>query len=536
MAMVDSTAETSTVDAPPADDRHKAMLEDCFLHTASFAKVFMPETFKRPFYDDHRTVFDAFDDDDCQLFIYIAPRGFGKTALLRSKAAQISCYSQMHWSKYGIWISNTEDVAADDLEGVKGVLENSHAINSIFPPDNKGTMKTKQWGKKQFTTSTGFRWRARGAGQQIRGTTWGRHRPGWILINDLESRKGVRSEDQRRELKEWFFTDILGSRDKDIKSRVIITATNLHEDSLAMNLHRDPNVRSVLIELCDENFTPRWKHWYTREQILALYEMYDSQGQSDQFFQEYRNIAINPKDSTFPDRFLHYSELELQEKIKAGGVGLENVVLVDPSKDVKAHSCFTAIVVVGFDAINHKLYVRETLNERLTPDKIVSIPFDVADKFGTNLIGVEVQGLNAWVEWPFQQEAAKHSKAYRIVPLKPGNNRKEERIKWLVPFYRNGIILHNDSPAIYAPLEAQLKGFPNSQYLDLADCLAYLIQMFDLGERYFQPPVPVKEEDDYEDEEKELARLRLVDKMDDIGDDWCLFNYGGKGHARQTSA
>ncbi len=79
--------------------------------------------------------------------------------------------------------------------------------------------------------------------------------------------------------------------------------------------------------------------------------------------------------------------------------------------------------------------------------------------------------------------------------------KKELRVKELVPYYRGGYIYHNAACATIKKLEQQLGMFPRSALWDLMDCLAYIIEMLELGERYFSP---AENPDDIEAEYKEL--------------------------------
>ena len=76
--------------------------------------------------------------------------------------------------------------------------------------------------------------------------------------------------------------------------------------------------------------------------------------------------------------------------------------------------------------------------------------------------------------------------------------KKEDRIAALVPFYRQGYVFHNRSCC--GGLEAQLLSFPRSRLFDIMDALAYIIEMMELGDRYFDPP----EEEDVDSEFEEL--------------------------------
>jgi hypothetical protein len=70
---------------------------------------------------------------------------------------------------------------------------------------------------------------------------------------------------------------------------------------------------------------------------------------------------------------------------------------------------------------------------------------------------------------------------------------KSKRIRELVPYYRGGYIYHNASCAGITKLEQQLLMFPRSALWDLMDAEAYIIEMLELGERYFSPAEDVND-------------------------------------------
>ena len=104
---------------------------------------------------------------------------------------------------------------------------------------------------------------------------------------------------------------------------------------------------------------------------------------------------------------------------------------------------------------------------------------------------------------------------YDIVELKARAS-KEERIAALVPFYRLGFIYHNKG--VCGALEKQLLSFPRSKKDDIMDALAYVVEMLELGERYF---IPSDEGKDVEDEYKDLKEDDYGDRMAQLGN-WRL--------------
>lgn len=114
------------------------------------------------------------------------------------------------------------------------------------------------------------------------------------------------------------------------------------------------------------------------------------------------------------------------------------------------------------------------------------------------MIGIEVTSLNEFITYPLRTEMMRQKRYYDIVELKARAS-KEERIEALVPFYRLGFVYHNSN--VCSPLEAQLLSFPRSKRDDLMDALAYVVEMLELGERYF---IPKDDGTDIEDEYKDL--------------------------------
>ena len=55
----------------------------------------------------------------------------------------------------------------------------------------------------------------------------------------------------------------------------------------------------------------------------------------------------------------------------------------------------------------------------------------------------------------------------------------------LNPLYRLGYIWHNKN--ISPVLESQLMAFPKAKRDDVMDAVAYVVEMLELGERYFTP-------------------------------------------------
>jgi phage terminase large subunit-like protein len=215
---------------------------------------------------------------------------------------------------------------------------------------------------------------------------------------------------------------------------------------------------------------------------------------------EFRNTVI-VADAPFQQKyFSHYSE---REKNLNKERNIESVVLVDPAKTANVSSAFTAIVGIGIDTASNILYVRDIINERLHQDEIYEKSFEMCKRLKARVLGVEVTGLNEFISYPFQTWITKEGLNIEFVELKARGGKmaigKEDRVKALVPFYRRGLILHNSDAMVCAPLEQQLLSFPRSKYWDVMDATAYIVELLELGERYFSPTSETP--DDYDDDD-----------------------------------
>ena len=124
--------------------------------------------------------------------------------------------------------------------------------------------------------------------------------------------------------------------------------------------------------------------------------------------------------------------------------------------------------------------------------------------------GVEEISLNEFIKQPMKNFMFRRGTFYEIVWLNArGGMKKELRVKELVPYYRGGYIYHNKACAGIKRLEGQLGMFPRSALWDVMDALAYVIQMMELGQRYFATTGQ-----DLTSSEDEFSQLTYEDPLD----------------------
>jgi hypothetical protein len=133
---------------------------------------------------------------------------------------------------------------------------------------------------------------------------------------------------------------------------------------------------------------------------------------------------------------------------------------------------------------------------------------------GAKVIGIEETGLAEFIKQPIKNEMFRRGKFFELIWLKArggdsSERGKSKRIRELVPYYRGGYIYHNASCANIKMLEQQLLMFPRSALWDIMDATSYIIEMLELGERYFSP------KEDNEDIEAEFKELDYEKPIED---------------------
>jgi len=479
------------------DPEVKEIMKRCYASTKTAAKVLFPDRFWLPFSELHDEIFRILDDDSIQQAVIAAPRGFGKTTIdtIAYPAKKIIFREK----KFIVPISCTATKAVMDGENLKRELVGNRTIAELFGP-----IKSEAFSKEQWVTQSGTMVMPRGAGQQIRGILFDIHRPDLIVADDLENSEEVRNEELREKLAEWWFTDVCNSVNRAKNDwKIIVVGTILHEDSLLVKLLEDPDWHSVILSLCDDNLKSNWPDFMSDEAVGELHASHKRKGKLDLFYREYRNIPVSTEDATFRQEYFKYYKETDNDFIK-NKKNLENVVILDPAKTVKIHSAESAIVGVGVDRASAKLYVRDVVSRKMYPDEIYNETFNMMARLKAHVLGVEETSLNEFIRQPLLNEIIKRNIPIGEPIWLKARAKKEDRIAQLVPYYRQGYIYHNETCC--GGLETQLMSFPRSRLWDIMDAFAYIIELLELGDRYFEP-APLLDKDGKEDPEAEFREL-----------------------------
>ena len=480
------------------------------------AKTIFPERFSLPFADNiHGKIFELIDDPEKKKVAIAAPRGYGKTSVVA--LALIARWILFNLTGFVCYINKSHDAASLQTENLRRELVTNRVIKSFFGDFKQRDLDKNEFeevfSKKAWVAYNTLVW-PRGAGQQVRGVLFKNDRPGLIVIDDLEDPQKVENEELRKATYQWLYADVIKAVPRTHQNwKIVYIDTLKHEDSVLQKLLDSPEWHSIRLEACDDDFKSTAPLFMPDEVIQREWDDHVAAGQTDVFFRELRNLPISTKDSAFRQEYFKYyntsntlggraEDLNISDAEIQTNQNIETVIIVDPAKTVKIHSAESAIVGVGIDLASARIYIRDAISEKFYPDELYDAMFGMGIRLNAKVLGVEETSLNEFIKQPIKNEMFRRGTFFELIWLKArGGMKKELRIKELVPYYRGGYIYHNAACATMKKVEQQLLMFPRSALWDLMDCLAYIVQMLELGERYFSPK---ENPDDVESEYKEL--------------------------------
>lgn len=492
------------------------IMAECVRSTRFLAKMFFPERFKAEFSPLHDEIFELIDSGAPKIAI-AAPRGIGKTSIVGLALTAKKILFQQ--TKFIAYVSQSASSAEMQTENLKQELVANQLVKKLF-----GSIKSKNiigmdetFSKRAWIAGVGDNQEfstlvyPRGSGQQVRGILHRNARPDLIIVDDLEDSDTINNDELRAKRKVWFYADLIKCVSRVEKNwQIIYIDTLKHEDSLLEELLGASDWESTRQELCDDEFNSNAPSMITTEEIILEAKSHREKGQMDVFYREFRNIPISKEDAVFkPEYFKSYNDVELGSS--STYKNLRNVVIVDPAKTVKLHSADSAIVGIGVDRNSHKIYVRDVVAGKMYPDELYNESLEMVKRLRANTLAVEVTSLNEFITQPFKNQMRTKGIFCQWVSLQARAS-KEERIAALAPYYRQGYIYHNETCC--AKLEGQLLGFPRSKLWDVMDAFAYIVELMEKDEQYFDPmdfESAGAEESEYEelDNEKLIANWRV---------------------------
>ena len=299
-------------------------------------------------------------------------------------------------------------------------------------------------------------------------------------IDDFENEQTIRSEAYTDEIHRHI-QSFKGGLDS-AKGRVLYLANYLSEfanvQSIIERSKIDPNLRVRIVPISDE-LGPTWPEKYGEEQgkisIEALRKrMWTPENGDDDFMAEMMCRPIDYSNSEFKKEWFEhrYMNVELE------GLKLNNYICIDNAPSLQKNSDWIGCVVVSVD-IQDNWYLRYVKRYKADTPALISEIFRLYEEYKPIAIGIEQKGYESLIK-PFLEQRSKELKIYPyFVELKDGGRHKEDRIRGaLQGRFKMGMIkllryVTDDTNELIK----ELAQFPNGKYDDLADSLAYGVQI-----------------------------------------------------------
>lgn len=366
-----------------------------------------------------------------------APRGHNKSTFVT--LGYVLYRAAEHFEPFTLIVSDTKDQAVDHLGNIQKELLENEALIRDYPhlrlPAAKDYRKKKVQKKtSDIITLGGLIFKARGAGQSLRGVRVGNKRPTLIVADDLENDEQVLNPDQRDKLERWF-TKSLSNLPGAIGAQLIVIGTILHRKSLLAKLvHKEhfPAYIKRTYRAIMENGQALWPGAWTLEKLKVKKLDIGSRA----FSSEYMNEPVDEGSTLIKSAWINENRREV------GLVKLENleriIVAVDPSvAEDPTDEC--GIIAAG--SINRSGYILEDNSLKASPATWARVVLDTYYRLKANFIVAEknnggdlvVQNLRSVLK-PFEQLPP--------VVLVWASRGKQKRFEPVATLYERGEVHH----------------------------------------------------------------------------------------------
>ena len=380
-------------------------------------------------------------------------------------------------------ISGTYENAADFIGAIKDHLSRNETLIELFGDLSKGAI---EWSNNRITLST-------------KRTSLGDKEPTMvgvgigtnvvskhfdiIILDDVVVRENVETIEQRDKIVKRYRDTIslmetkaeliiVGTRwlDDDLYSWILDPESQQKDQFLVYQraaLEWEGSLEEALKD--GIGFTKSlWPEKFTREE---LYKRYKNLGPYE-FSTQYINDPVSDSEATFQKDWFHY-----YEEADIRGDWINNYLTIDPAISTEKEADYTAMVVTGVDRFGN-IYIRDIIRERLTPNRIIDYIFRLAEMYHPKTIGLEDVAWQKTLAYSMRDEMRRRGRSLPIIPVKPQNRSKDERIRGLQPLYFNGKVFHRNSLINNRYLEDELMRFPRAKHDDCIDALSYTLDFF----------------------------------------------------------
>lgn len=302
--------------------------------------------------------------------------------------------------RFNILCSDTDDLASDFLLAIRAELQENKRIRHDF-----GDLKGSPWTDSDIVTSNGCRCWARGYGQPVRGRKFRQFRPDYIVADDLENERSVRSPRQVEGRVDWIKSAVLNSMSVDglfvyaqnmFSPRSAIAQMVAETDEEGQKRYDSCVFAAILAEGTPEERS-LWPALWPLERLLAKIKQIGRKA----FRKEFMN-QTESEDAEFKSNMVRYYDDHLSipdDMIVAS--------FCDPSAKSGKKNDFKAVVTVGLDREAMIYYILHAWIRHAGVTAMLDSSKDAVDSYHKpgHLIGIEENMLGDFLHEAIQNHA-----------------------------------------------------------------------------------------------------------------------------------
>lgn len=372
-----------------------------------------------------------------------------------------------------ILISSDEDTAREKLKSIKAEYQtrqylNSNLVRVLVDNEDIYEVEVKAYQTEEVIP---VRLAVFGKGSQIRGLESKGRRPKLVILDDVQDKKAMESENILKKDWNWFIGDVMFLGET---CRIFAIGNNLGDKCLMERIAENAEQLRFHFErvsALDEE-TESVSAWPAKISVKKLLEEkrnYQDMGALAVWYKERMCVAMSPDEQRFKkDMFRYYDPQKLPKKLNI-------YTTVDLAISQSKRSDFTAVCTVGVSSENH-WFVLDIDYGRYTPTETMNAIFRAASKWRPLMVGWEKVAYQAVIGHLIEKEMPERNIFFRSQGLS-AERRKELRIEMLAPRFATGTVWFPKGAAFLGELETELLKFPTGLHDDLIDALAYVEQL-----------------------------------------------------------
>lgn len=392
------------------------------------------------------------------------PRGFSKTTIVNACVLWNIYFRER---RVIVYLSETATHSEMQLTNIKRQIERNTMLTAVFgtitPPDRE----SGRWRQDHIETQTGITVQCRGRGGQVRGINVDAARPDFIVVDDVENKESVATEEQRKKTRSWMYGDVmpaLPALDRD--ATIVAVGTMLHGEALLCTLQRDSRWTTIKFgaKLADGEML--WPAMMNEVQWQQQRQAYQAVGELSGFHLEFQNELRIDEGAKFKETYFQFGRPEGE---------FHYAIAIDPAISNKPSACQAAIAVVGMST-KGKIVVEEIWAKTgATVREMIDVYFALHKKYSCTQAGVESIAFQAALVHIMREEMFRKHQYFEITPITHSMNKIVRIESVLQPRYAGLYIWHSTH---FPEYETALLDWPAGK-IDIPDAVSMALTLLD---------------------------------------------------------